>query len=78
MGLYRISLLACVLSCQLILANDRECVTSEAEGLTHVREVKSNDSPEIRTILKHSGIKNAAPYCSATVKFVFGPVQCGQ
>lgn len=71
MGLYRIGFIACLLSCQIVFGNDRECVVNEGKKLTHVREDLSNDSKEIRTILKHAGFDNPAPYCSATVKYIF-------
>lgn len=49
----------------------RECLIETGESLLGVTEIKSNDSPQIRTILANAGIEKPAPYCSATVKYLF-------
>lgn len=50
---------------------NRDCVKTESEKLVGVTEELPNDSPQIQTILENAGFDNPAPYCSATVKFVF-------
>lgn len=50
---------------------NRDCLIETGESLLGVTEHTSNDSPMIRTILSNAGIEKPAPYCSATVKYLF-------
>lgn len=51
--------------------DQRACIVDEGEKLLGVRELTSNDSPEIRTILANAGFDRPVPYCSATLKWLF-------